>query len=76
MKDMLPAPLACMCRCYKCPSNGLIVLFMALMMLLFILLNTRVTRQIETFLVLVNFCQVGLSLTGRALRHSCTLVMP
>ena len=32
---------------------------MAIMMTLFIVLNTGVTRQIETFIVLVNFCQVG-----------------
>lgn len=31
---------------------------MAIMMAVFILLNTGVTRQIETFIVLVNFCQV------------------
>lgn len=45
-------------RCYECMPTTTIIILLAIMYLGFLLLNIGITRGLETFNVLVNFCQL------------------
>jgi hypothetical protein len=45
-------------RCYKCLNSSTIIVLLVILYAGFIILNAGVTRSIEVFHVLVNFCQL------------------
>ncbi|KAG1675594.1 hypothetical protein FOA52_014182 [Chlamydomonas sp. UWO 241] len=45
-------------RCYECFGNSAVILCLAGMYLFFLVLNIGITRGIECFYVIVNFCQL------------------